>query len=223
MKIRVLLIEDNLDLAASVCEYLTLQDIAIEHCATGEAGIALLEKQCFDVLLLDLMLPDSDGLDLCHRLRAQGIDTPVLMLTARDSLDDKIAGFSAGSDDYLVKPFALKELVSRVNALAKWRSGQMRKLQVGALTLELDPLQASRDGKPLKLAPTGYTILEALMRASPNLVSKQLLEQTLWPDEAPDSNALKVHLFNLRQQVDKPFATKMIHTLPHKGFVLKDV
>ncbi len=217
----VLLVEDDRDLAASVADYLALEQIDVDHAYNGQAGLTLASAGHYDVLLLDLMLPRMDGLTLCEKLREQGIDTPVLMLTARDTLDDKVAGFRAGTDDYLVKPFAMEELIVRIQALAKRRSGQMRKLQVADLTLDLSARQAERAGQALKLTPSGWTLLETLMRSSPSVLSKRELEQALWPDDAPDSNALKVHLYHLRQQVDKPFDQALIHTLPGQGFVLK--
>ena len=125
--VQVLLVEDDRDLAASVADYLALEKICVDHAYNGQAGLQLVTSNRYDVLLLDLMLPQIDGLRLCEKLRQQGIDIPVLMLTARDTLDDKVAGFRAGTDDYLVKPFAMEELIMRVRALAKRRSGQVRK------------------------------------------------------------------------------------------------
>ncbi|WP_207802683.1 response regulator transcription factor [Motiliproteus coralliicola] len=219
---QVLLVEDDRDLAASVADYLALEQIQVDHAYNGQAGLTLATENRYDVLLLDLMLPRLDGLTLCEQLRGQGVDTPVLMLTARDTLDDKLAGFEAGTDDYLVKPFAMEELVARLRTLAKRRSGQVRKLQVADLQLELDSRTASRAGQPLKLTPSGWILLEALVRASPAVVSRHQLEQLLWPDQAPDSNSFKVHLYHLRKQVDKPFDRALIHTLPGQGVLLKD-
>ena len=220
--LQVLLVEDDRDLAASVSDYLALEKISVDHAYHGQAGLTLASKHHYDVLLLDLMLPRMDGLTLCEKLREQGIDTPVLMLTARDTLDDKVAGFRAGTDDYLVKPFAMEELIVRIQALAKRRSGQIRKLQVADLALDLNTRQAERDGHTLKLTPSAWTVLETLMRASPAVVSRQELEHSVWPDEVPDTNSLKVHMYNLRQQVDKPFESNLIHTLSGRGFVLKE-
>jgi DNA-binding response OmpR family regulator len=219
--LQVLLVEDDRDLAASVADYLALEQISVDHAYNGQAGLTLASENPYDVLLLDLMLPRMDGLILCEKLRLLGVDIPVLMLTARDTLDDKVAGFRAGTDDYLVKPFALEELIVRIQALAKRRSGQMRKLQVADLTLELDTRIAVRAGQALKLTPSGWTLLETLMRASPAVVTRQQLEQALWHDESPDTNSLKVHLYHLRQQVDKPFKQALIHTLPGQGFVIR--
>ena len=166
--IEILLVEDDIDLASSTADFLALEGITCDHAYNGQAGLKLATENSYQVLVLDLMLPRMDGITLCEKLRQQGTDTPVLMLTARDTLEDKIAGFRAGTDDYLVKPFAMEELAMRVRALAVRRSGQVRKLQVGALTLNLDSRHASRDGVTLKLTPSGWTLLETLMRASPN-------------------------------------------------------
>lgn len=218
--LQVLLVEDDRDLAESVADYLSLEGMQCDHAYNGQAGLSLATQQHYDVVLLDIMLPRLDGLNVCERLRANGVDTPVLMLTARDTLADKVAGFQAGTDDYLVKPFALEELVVRTYALAKRRSGQVRRLQVADLVLDLDQCCASRAGTQLKLTPSSLTLLETLLRASPAVVSRQQLEHALWAGESPDSNSLKVHLYYLRQQVDKPFAQTLIHTVAGQGVSL---
>lgn len=220
--IQVLLVEDDQDLAASVADYLALENIVVDHAFNGQSGLNLALNQHYHVLLLDLMLPRMDGLTLCEQLRKSGVDTPILMLTARDTLDDKIAGFHAGTDDYLVKPFAMQELTVRIQALATRKSGQTRQLAMADLHLDLDQRTASRAGQNLKLTPSCWTLLETLMRASPNVVSRSKLEEALWPEGAPDSNSLKVHMYHLRQQVDKPFSKALVHTVPGQGFVMKE-
>ena len=222
MTLQVLLVEDDLDLASTVVDYCAFEDIVCDHAANGVAGLELATRNSYQVLLLDINLPRMDGLELCEALRSKGIDTPVLMLTARDSLQDKIAGFDAGTDDYLVKPFELQELAARVHALAKRRSGQVKKLRVGSLQLDLQQKAAVREGAELKLSPTGWTLLETLMRASPAVVSRQQLEQAVWGDEPPDSNSLKVHLHKLRQAVDKDFEQPMIETVAGQGFAIRE-
>ncbi len=220
--IEILLVEDDIDLASSIADFLALEGITCDHAYNGQSGLKLATENSYQVLVLDLMLPRMDGITLCEKLRQQGADTPILMLTARDTLEDKIAGFRAGTDDYLVKPFAMEELTMRIRSLAVRRSGQVRKLQVGSLVLNLDSRHASRDGVTLKLTPSCWTLLETLMRASPNPVSRKDLEYSLWQDSPPDTNSLKVHMYNLRQQIDKPFSQTMIHTLSQHGFVLRD-
>jgi len=219
--LQVLLVEDDRDLAASVADYLHLEQIVVDHAYNGQSGFNLANQNQYDVILLDLMLPRMDGLTVCEQLRSSGVDTPILMLTARDALDDKIAGFRAGTDDYLVKPFAMEELIVRIHALAKRRSGQIKKLSLGDLVVDLDSRTVTRSGQRIKLTPSGWIILETLMRASPKVVSRKQLEDALWPDELPDSNSLKVHMYHVRQQVDKPFKQPLIQTIQNQGFVIK--
>lgn len=219
--IQVLLVEDDIDLAATVSTYLELEGVNCDHAYNGPAGLELALHNSYDVILLDLMLPRMDGLSVCAKLREAGTDTPVLMLTARDTLDDKLEGFKVGTDDYLVKPFALEELVVRIQALKNRRSGAVHRLQVADLVLDLTAHIASRSGVELKLSPTGWKLLEVLSRSAPKAVSRQDLERAIWQDDPPDSNSLKVHLFKLRKKVDDPFDLQLIHTVTGFGFVLK--
>lgn len=216
-----LLVEDDQDLARTIVQYLELEQIRCDHAANGMAGLQLAQQHRYDVLLLDLNLPRLDGLTLCQRLRQAGDDTPVLMLTARDRLDDKLAGFRAGTDDYLVKPFELQELVVRLLALAKRRSGQAQILRCGDLEMRLNERTVTRAGQPLKLSPTGWRLLETLLRSSPAVVSRQALEEAVWGEELPDSNSFKVHLHKLRKAIDLPPLTPMLHTVAGHGFVLR--
>ncbi len=218
----VLLVEDDIDLAATVVDYLELEDIRCDHAANGVAGLNLLTSHRYDVLILDLNLPRLDGLSLCRQARELGVDVPVIMLTARDTLEDKVSGFEHGADDYLVKPFALEELTVRVKALAKRRSGQVSLLQVENLQLDLQSRAAKRGERGLKLSPTGLKILEVLMRASPQPVSREALLEAVWGDEQPDSNNLKVHIFNLRKAIDTDADIALLHTLAGVGFVLRE-
>jgi DNA-binding response OmpR family regulator len=219
--VNVLLVEDDLDLAATVIDYLELESIECDHAANGVAGLTLARQTPYQVLLLDLNLPRMDGLTVCQTLRAEGVDIPVLMLTARDSLVDKLAGFKSGTDDYLVKPFAMQELVVRILALAKRRSGQANRIEVGPLALDLNLKQGWRDGIPLKLSPTTFTLLECLMRLSPQPVKREILIHAVWGDEQPGSNSLKVHMHNLRKQVDGPDQEQLVHTITGFGFALR--
>ena len=216
----VLLVEDDFDLAETIIQYLEIDGIECDHSFNGQNGLELILENNYDVLLLDIMLPALDGLQICEAARKAGIDTPVLILTARDTLNDKLAGFDAGTDDYLVKPFDMEELVARIRALSQRRSGQMRLLTVGELVMDIDRRTVARSGHILNLRPTGWIILEILMRAYPQVVGKRQLEQKLWPDEIPDSNSLKVHMHHLRQQVDKPFKKPVIATIPNQGFTI---
>jgi DNA-binding response OmpR family regulator len=222
MSLNVLLIEDDLDLAQTVIDYFSLENILCDHASNGVSGLALLKEQRYDVLLLDLNLPRLDGIAVCQHLREQGDDLPVLMLTARDQLQNKIEGFEAGTDDYLVKPFELEELLVRTHALSKRRSGQIQQLLYADIEMNLKTKTASRKGQTLKLSPTGWVLLETLLRAAPEPVSRNKLEQAVWGEDMPDSNSLKVHLFHLRKAVDAPFATPLIHTMSGHGFAIKN-
>lgn len=219
--ISVLLIEDDLDLAQTVMDYLQLEAISCDHASNGAAGLNLLQQNYYDVLLLDLNLPRIDGLTVCERLRSEGSDIPVLMLTARDQLIDKQAGFAAGTDDYLVKPFELKELVMRIHALSRRRSGQTQLLRCGDLQMNLQQRQLSRADINLHLSPIGWRILELLLRESPNVVSRQRLEIAIWGEEIPDSDSLKVHLHHLRKTIDGGFDTALLQTIPGIGIAIR--
>jgi len=221
MSYLVLLVEDNFDLAATIVQYLELEGMTCDHAASGEAGLALSRENEYDLILLDIMLPRMTGLDLCQALRRQGRQTPVLMLTARDTLADKLAGFESGTDDYLVKPFDMPELVARIHALARRRSGQARVIRALDLTMHLDAKTAFRGDRTLSLTPTGWTLLETLVRCSPGVVSRRKLVQAVWGDDTPETNSLKVHLHKLRRQVDAPETEPILHTVPGHGYALR--
>lgn len=217
---KALLVEDDLDLATALIDYMSLEDIDCDYAADGQVGFNLIVSNSYDVIILDLNLPKIEGLVVCERIRNDGVEIPVLMLTARDTLDDKLTGFSKGADDYLVKPFAMEELLARIKVLAKRRSGQVSKLTVADLELDLSQHQASRAGVTLKLSPIAIKILEVLMREYPSGVSREKIIQSVWGDEQPDSNSLKVHIFNLRKQVDQKGMTPLIHTIAGYGFAI---
>jgi DNA-binding response OmpR family regulator len=219
--LKLLLAEDNIDFAQTLLQYLELEGMVCDHVSNGVAALNLTQTHNYDVLLLDINMPRMDGLSVCSRLREQGLDTPILMLTARDQLTDKLEGFRAGSDDYLVKPFELQELVARINALSKRRSGQVQKLTCADLEMNLSERTVHRGGQPIKLTPTGWRLLECLLRASPNPVSRERLMEAVWGEDQPDSNSLKVHLFTVRKAVDGPFRTPLLHTQSGVGFVIK--
>lgn len=218
----VLLVEDDHDLATTVVQYLELEGIQCDHASNGVHGLQLVQNHDYDALLLDLNLPRLDGLTLCQKLRDMGHDIPVLMLTARDQLQDKLDGFRSGTDDFLTKPFELDELVVRVNALTRRRSGQARILRYGELKMDLNKREVCRAGRSLKLSPTGWKLLETLLREAPAAVSRQKLEATIWGDSLPDSNALKVHVYHIRKEIDAGFLFPMIQTVPGFGFALRD-
>ena len=221
---RILIIEDNPDIVANLYEFLEPKGHVLDSAANGYAGLALAAQHDYDVVVLDVMLPGLNGLELCRKLRAELHDaTPVLMLTARDTLADKVAGFDAGADDYLVKPFSLVELEVRLKALVRRARGDTAGaalLRVGELTFDTATYQAARAGRPLALTKTGYTILRCLMKAAPRIVSRETLEQEVWGDDRPDSDALRTHIHALRQALDKPFPLAMLRTAPGIGYKL---
>lgn len=219
--VNVLLVEDDLDLAMTVVQFLELGDIRCDHASTGSMGLQLMRIQEYDVLLLDLNLPRLDGIALCETLRNEGSDVPILMLTARDTLEDKVEGFRAGADDFLVKPFDLEELVLRVRALTRRRSGQARLLMYADLRMDLNTRTVMRGKRLIKVSPIGWRLLEMLIREAPCAVSRSRLESCVWGDDIPDSNSLKVHMHHLRKAVDGDHDEPLFHTIAGFGFMLR--
>lgn len=222
MTINALLIEDDKDLAEAISDYMELDGFEFDFAYNGQSGLNLALANRYDIILTDLNMPKMDGIDVCQSLRAKGITTPVLMLTARDTLDDKLVGFAAGSDDYLVKPFAMAELQVRLLALVRRVKNRVANLSVGDLTVDLDKHKAVRSDTVLKLPPVCWKMLVCLMQNSPNVVSKTQLEDEVWGNDLPSADSLKVHLFKLRQVVDAPFESKLIHTVHGVGIVLRE-
>lgn len=220
---RVLLVEDNRSLAANVHEYLAATGWRVDHAYDGAAALVLAARETFDLIVLDIALPRIDGFGVCARLRKDlGLTVPVLMLTARDTLPDKLDGFAAGADDYLTKPFALAELDVRLRALLRRERGRDTRLVVGDLVFDTQTREVVRAGKPLRLSPTGLRLLECLMRRSPAVVGRAELAYQIWGDDPPAAEAaLRVHLHALRVAVDRPFARRLLHTLPGSGYALR--
>ncbi|RYV04191.1 two-component system response regulator [Shewanella sp. OPT22] len=214
----VLVVEDAKDLAATIIDYMEFEGHQCDYASNGLQACELIEANRYQVIILDINLPKMDGFSVCQRIRDNGIDTPVLMLTARDTLDDKVFGFQSGTDDYLVKPFELEELHVRVLSLAKRRSGQINKLTLDELSLDLSNKQCLFGEHKIKLTPVTYKLLEALVRASPEPVSHQDLVKAIWGDELKDPNSLRVHVFNLRKAFDPYLQSGLIHTVPGFGF-----
>jgi DNA-binding response OmpR family regulator len=219
---RVLIIEDNPDIAANLGDYLEDHGHTVDFAGDGITGLHLAIVNDFDSIVLDLALPGMDGLEVCRKLRQEaGKDTPVLMLTARDRLEDKLAGFDTGADDYLVKPFELQEVEARLNVLAsRGRRRSRRELKVGDLVYNIDTLNVSRAGAEVYLNPIGLKLLHSLMESSPNVVSRAELEMKVWGEEMPDSDSLRVHIHSLRSAIDKPFGSNMIQTRHGIGYRL---
>ena len=221
---RILLVEDNRDILANLADYLGLKGYTVDCAQDGLSGLHLAATEHYDLIVLDIMLPGIDGYTLCKRLREDARrDTPVIMLTARDQLDDRLQGFKSGADDYLVKPFALSELAARVEAvMRRAQGGGRRALQVGDLNYDLDTLEVTREGRLLKLNPVGLKLLAVLMQKSPHVLRREVLEEALWGDDCPDSDSLRSHVHQLRQVIDKPFAKPLLQTVHGVGYRLAE-
>lgn len=219
---KILVVEDNRDIAENIADYLEPQGHVLDFAVDGEQGLALALEDDFDVIVLDLMLPRLNGIDVCKQIRQAKNATPVLMLTARDQLDDKLQGFAVGADDYLVKPFSVKELEARLYALLKRRQhfGLNPVLKVADLIFDTNTQEVSRAGYPLDLNPTQRKLLLYLMQHSPNVVKRGELETLIWGDELPDKDVLRTHIYSLRSLIDKPFAIKLLHTVHRLGYRL---
>ncbi|WP_456298157.1 response regulator transcription factor [Alteromonas pelagimontana] len=222
--IRALIVEDNRDICENIAAYLEKHSYILDFAYDGISAMHLVLTNPFDVIVLDLMLPRMDGLSFWQKLRVDAkVQTPVLMLTARDTLDDKLKGFEAGADDYLVKPFALQELHARLQALYKRSHGKTDNLlTVGDLTLNKSTLQVHRSGRRVDLNPTGMKLLQRLMEEAPSVVARDALETLLWADEPPDGDALRSHMYKLRQAVDRPFESPLIHTVHRIGYRISE-
>lgn len=221
---RILLVEDNRDILANLADYLTLKGYSVDCAQDGLSGLHLAATGHYDLLVLDVMLPGLDGYSLCRRLREEARSTvPVIMLTARDQLDDRLQGFQSGADDYLIKPFALSELAARIEAVLRRSQGSARRLlQVADLSYDLDTLEVSRGGRRLKLNPLGLKLLALLMQKSPHVLRREALEEALWGDDCPDSDSLRSHIHQLRQVIDKPFPRPLLHTVHGLGYRLAE-
>ena len=220
---QILLIEDHRDISSMLVSYFEGRGMAVDYAADGVTGLHLAVSNRYDAIVLDLMLPGLDGLEICHKLRHEARDnTPIVMLTARDALDDRVGGLNHGADDYVVKPFAITELEARLRAQIRRGRGEVAptRLEVGELVVDPATMRASRAGRDLNLTPTGFKILTTLMRASPAVVTREELERRVWGDVLPDSDTLRSHVYNLRKALDKPFATSMLKTIQSSGYQL---
>ena len=219
----LLVVEDHADIAANIGLYFENKGHTVDFAYNGRHGLELALDQNFDIVILDLMLPGLDGIQLCQQLKARKPAQRVLMLTARDTLDDKLEGFEAGADDYLVKPFSLLELDARIQALSR-RGIDSPAEVLRVADLELDPQahQLSRDGQPIHLKPTDFRILELLMRNHQRVVPQREIIERIWRDDPPQGDPLRVHIHNIRQKIDKPFDKPLLHTRHGVGYRLHD-
>ena len=224
---RLLLVEDDPTIAEFVNRGLREAGFAVDHAADGITALERATAESYDASIVDIMLPRMDGLALIDALRARGVRTPVLILSAKRSVDDRVRGLQAGGDDYLTKPFAFAELLARVQALIRRSTGaaEPTRLAVGDLTLDLLTRRASRDGRELEpLRPREFALLEYLMRNAGRIVSKTMIIAHVWDYSFdPGTNVVDVLVHRVREKVDKNFDRKMIHTVRGMGYVLQPV
>ncbi|TQV87148.1 response regulator transcription factor [Aliikangiella coralliicola] len=217
----VLLVEDDHSLAELVIEYLEDESFECDHAFNGNHAIELILNNTYDVIILDINLPGANGLEVCETMRKAGLNTPCIMLTARNTLDDKVTGLNLGADDYLVKPFAMAELVARINALTK-RNRHSDSLKIADLEIYLPEHYAKRGEHKIQPSPDEWKVLTYLASKSPQVVSRTELENILWPAGAPSTDALKMVIYRLRKMVDPKPLTPLIQTIRGVGVALKE-
>ena len=221
---RVLIIEDDQQIASFVTKGLQQAGYAVDHVSDGEEGAQMAELNPYDLMVIDIMLPGTDGFSVIERLRSGGNTTPILVLSARGSLDDKLKGFQSGSDDYLTKPFSFSELQARLQALLRRTTRGQRQsvLQVGDLKMDLLSRKVNRGDRQIELQPREFALLEYLMRNSGNVVSKTMILEHVWDYHFdPQTNVVDVLVHRLRNKIDRNFQTKLLHTVRSVGYVLK--
>ncbi len=222
---RILLVEDDKRQAEFIRRGLEQEGACIDHAADGELGLSLALAAPYDLFIFDLMLPIRDGLSLIHAVRAKGVTTPILVLSARNSVDDRVQGLRAGGDDYLVKPFAFSELVARLDALHRRATGLVEpaRLSVADLYIDLQRHKVFRGGNPIELQPKEYVLLEYLMRNAGRVVSKTMIMEHVWDyNFDPQTNVVEARISRLREKIDRPFDCRLIHTVRGIGYVLED-
>lgn len=223
---RILVVEDETKVARALREGLTREQYEVVLAPNGEEGFFLVNAEEFDLVILDLMLPGRDGLQVLSTLRKRGLQTPVLILTARDAIEDRVQGLDKGADDYLVKPFAFPELLARVRALLRrGRVEQSSLLRLADLEMDIMARKARRGGQSIELTAREFELLEYLLRHKEQIVSREMLARGVWKEVAratPLDNVMDVHINRLRRKVDDPFERKLIHTVRGVGFVLRE-
>ena len=222
---RILLVEDDMKIASFILKGLKAAGFAVDHAPDGKRGLDLAMTEPYDAALVDIMLPETDGLTLIETIRKEKIDTPVIILSARDSVDDRVKGLQMGSDDYLTKPFAFTELLARIQALLRRAGGasETTHLEAGGLSMDLLSREVVRDGQRIELQPLEFSLLEYLMRNRGRVVSKTMIMEHVWDYHFdPMTNVVEARICRLRDKVDKGFSTKLIHTVRGAGYVLKE-
>lgn len=222
---KILLIEDSKDIAGIIYDFFELHGHQLDYAIDGKQGFDLASKHVYDVIILDVMLPKMSGTEVCAKLRNEGVDIPILMLTARDQNSDILEGFANGADDYLVKPFDLHILEARLTALYRRRQGGAAKnhLTFGELTLDLSGHIIQRRDCRFELNHTLFSILKLLMLRAPKVVTREELISEIWEDNEPDNDILRSHIYQLRSKIDKPFGHAYIRTIPKVGYQLVDI
>ncbi|MFC1823280.1 winged helix-turn-helix domain-containing protein [Thermodesulfobacteriota bacterium] len=222
---RILLVEDDLKIASFVTKGLKAAGFAIDHMMDGEEGLHMALTEPYDTAIIDIMLPKRDGLSLIKKMRAEKINTPVLILSAKGSVEDRVKGLQTGSDDYLTKPFAFSELLARVQALIRRAGGasEPTRLVVGDCSMDLITREVIRGGKIIELQPLEFSLLEYLMRNAGRVVSKTMIMEHVWNyNFDPQTNVVEARISRLRDKIDKELPIKLIHTVRGVGYVLKE-
>jgi len=222
----ILVIEDEQKVAQALKEGLEHEGYSVDLAYTGEDGFFLLNSKQYSLLLLDLMLPGRDGIEILKTVRTQKLDLPVLILTARDTVEDRVLGLDSGADDYLVKPFAFPELSARIRVLLRrGREKESTQLQCADMEMDLIKRKLKRDGKEITLTLREFELLEYLLRHQDQIVSREMLATDVWKETnraTPIDNLLDVHIARLRRKIDDPFEVKLLHTVRGVGFILSE-
>ena len=222
---RLLLVEDDAKIASFIIKGFKAEGFAVDHAEDGENGLHLALTEPYDAAIVDIMLPKLDGLNLIQQLRREKVKTPVIVLSARSSVDDRVKGLQTGGDDYLTKPFAFSELLARVQALIRRSSdvSEPAKLTAGEISMNLITREVVRAGKKIDLPPLEFSLLEYLMRNAGRVVSKTMIMEHVWDYYFdPQTNVVESRIYKLREKIDKGFSSKMIHTVRGVGYVLKE-
>ena len=221
---RILLVEDDKKMASLIQRSLKEQRYVVDIAHDGENGIFLAEVNSYDLIILDIMLPIKDGLSICRELRKRKSETPILILTAKDEVRDKVVGLDAGADDYLTKPFSFAEFLARVRVLLRRkRTEKTTKLKVDDLELDQITHKVKRSGKEITLTSTEYALLEYLMLSANEVVTRTMISEHVWNDEFDSfSNVINVYVNYLRKKVDEGFSKKLIHSIRGTGYILKE-